>query len=188
MGSPLRVSQAARQRRMWRGLLAVGGCALTACALHSTAPSPGSTYVAPVLAATDPADVERSCRGCHARIAAQWRDSMHRRAFDNPAFSHQFKKEPLPFCRDCHAPLARGRGDEPELLRLGIGCTSCHRPLAPKANEEHHPRLQTSGCESCHQFTFPDGSQQWMQRTADEHRASPYAERSCASCHMDEGR
>src|SRR5262245_3846410 len=46
------------------------------------------------------------CEGCHADVAAEWRGSMHQRAWTDPVFLAAYALEPLSFCRGCHAPEA----------------------------------------------------------------------------------
>jgi hypothetical protein len=138
----------------------------------------------------------RRCERCHVEIAAEWRQSMHRQSHDNPAYRRAFEIEPLEFCESCHAP----EGSE----ELGVGCVSCHLPAgqesvlaaAGESSRAAPHRIQRSigfsrgsgACAGCHEFEFPDRAirerPEWMQRTVSEHRDSPFAEQSCASCHM----
>ncbi|MBS2011696.1 MAG: hypothetical protein JST00_02185 [Deltaproteobacteria bacterium] len=126
-----------------------------------------------------------SCATCHATIAREWGGSSHHRSASNESYVGAVGREPLPFCRACHAPI----GDasiatalQPTALRTGIGCTTCHEGLAPDhaATKVHTP---AKTCASCHEFRFP-ASAALMQKTGQEHRASAYASTPCAECHM----
>lgn len=69
------------------------------------------------------------CEGCHAEIAAEWRGSLHRRAYVDPEFARALAREPQPFCRGCHAPEADPKvRPPPALAALGVGCVTCHAP------------------------------------------------------------
>ncbi|WP_437682717.1 multiheme c-type cytochrome [Sorangium sp. So ce131] len=86
----------------------------------------------------DAAAVNRGCERCHEEIAREWRGSKHQRAYVDAPFQAALAKEPLPFCRGCHAPEARSsRPPPPELAELGVACVTCHvvdgAPLAAPA-------------------------------------------------------
>ncbi|MDI1475230.1 multiheme c-type cytochrome [Polyangium sp. y55x31] len=157
---------------------------------------------APVPRRAHAAEENTRCEACHADIAAEWRASLHKKAHDDPAYQRALAIEPLPFCRGCHAPEADPMRDPPpELGSLGVACTSCHgdlsRVLAAPQNTGRsapHPVVRdaafasASACANCHEFSFPDPDRRFaplfMQSTASEHRASPFAGQSCAECHM----
>ncbi len=181
-----------------RLLLLVAFLATAAVARGADAPAlPGP---APQLrvAAFDAAAVNLTCEGCHRTIAAEWRGSLHHRAWDDPVFLTAYAIEPLGFCRGCHAPEADPAHVPPEgARRLGVGCVTCHvqgadvlGSHARSARVGAHAvvadaRLASSAaCERCHQFDFPQPQRAPMQGTADEHRASPHAAEACQSCHM----
>lgn len=145
------------------------------------------------------------CEGCHAEIAVEWRASLHRQAHTDPAYQRALAREPLAFCRGCHAPEASPDCDPPaELGALGVGCVSCHAaPGGVLASPREHGRspapaphgvvqaaafATAAACASCHEFSFPDPERrrrrELMQSTASEHRGSPFASVSCAACHM----
>ncbi|WP_437942009.1 multiheme c-type cytochrome [Sorangium sp. So ce341] len=156
----------------------------------------------------DPVAVNRDCERCHAEIAREWRGSKHQRAYVDAPFQAALAKEPLPFCRGCHAPEARPARPPPrERAELGVACVTCHvvdgAPLAApmQAGEDQgarrpvpHPVLRdprfasAAACGGCHEFTFPDGAARRapepMQLTLTEHAASAYAGVPCARCHM----
>jgi hypothetical protein len=147
----------------------------------------------------DAARRNAACVGCHADVAAEWRGSLHRRAYTDTAFAEALAREPAAFCRGCHAPEADPAAAAPAALaRLGVGCITCHVPgdvvlAAPRADlssetaphpVRRDPRFAGDGaCAGCHEFTFP-GRRELMQSTVTEHRASAYATTSCADCHM----
>jgi len=160
-------------------------------------PAPG-----PISRATNVTALDAECTRCHAEAAATWRGSLHAQSFTDPVYQRSFSLEPTRFCHDCHAP-------EKSSAEHGIGCVTCHDPAATgavlaapasddakaRAGTDAHrivrdARFATDGaCASCHDFPFPDiearghdGAR--MQRTIGEHRASRFADRTCASCHM----
>lgn len=150
-----------------------------------------------------------ACEGCHEDVAREWRGSLHQRSNIEPAYQRSFAIEPMRFCQGCHAPESDLDADPPaDVSALGVGCVTCHvtpegilaAPPASGANSAPsrapapHPVVRdprfSSGdaCASCHEFPFPDagvrGSIELMQSTHAEHARSPFAETSCAGCHM----
>jgi len=159
------------------------------------------------LGATDPATLEwtdnAACEGCHPAVAAQWAGSEHRTAFTDVSFQTALAIEPRGFCRSCHAPeQAVEQTDTSPAAKLGIGCVTCHLEagsvLATPASSTDAPHPLTRrasfstarACAGCHEFPFPDAGlrdqPELMQSTLREHADSPFADRSCASCHMPE--
>jgi hypothetical protein len=168
----------------------------------------GSSLAAGAQATPEPLPSEAECRECHPEVTAQWQRSRHRSAFQNPDFQRSLAREPLDFCRHCHAP---GLVREPplpaaEAEALGVGCLDCHAgrdtiltgrpttdasvPAAPHALTAIDG-FATQTCARCHEFEFPPTTRQtpgtMMQLTMREHRASGFADRSCASCHLPGG-
>ncbi|MBL9105550.1 MAG: hypothetical protein JNL82_31730 [Myxococcales bacterium] len=149
----------------------------------------------------DAADRNAACERCHSEIAAEWRGSLHRRAYTNASFAAALRREPIGFCRGCHAPEADPERAPPRALaRLGVGCVTCHSPgagdgvlAAPRDDLSHetapHPLRRdprfagAAACAGCHEFAFP-GGRELMQSTVREHAASDRAGDGCASCHM----
>jgi hypothetical protein len=142
------------------------------------------------------------CEACHEDVAAEWRGSLHQRAWTDPVFTSAYVLEPIAFCRGCHAPEADARSSPPEGARaVGVGCVTCHvedgeiigaRGRAP-SGEVHgvraDPRLATTAaCASCHEFDFPRRQGALMQGTVTEHRQSRHADSSCQTCHMKASR
>ncbi len=144
---------------------------------------------------------EDECAQCHEEIAEQWARSRHHTSFTNADFQRSYEREPLAFCRDCHAPALDRFVDSVQAEQLGVGCLDCHlegeallasgSPRQP--SEAPHVLLRSSelatrSCARCHEFEFPARS--WrpkgtmMQTTMREHAASEFADRSCAACHM----
>jgi hypothetical protein len=138
------------------------------------------------------------CIRCHQEIAAEWRESQHHEAWDDPVFIAAYAMEPIPFCRRCHAPEIDERLDQPDNNRhLGVACVTCHvldsRILGradAAGNDDAHPvtgdpRLgQAEWCSTCHDFAFPDPQDARMQGTVLEHRDSQFADKPCQDCHM----
>lgn len=120
------------------------------------------------------------CARCHRAQAEEWSASLHRAAFTDADFQASYRAEPLRFCFDCHAPSAKDEGDLANAA-MGVGCTSCHDVGTGHGVE--HVTSRTNDCSSCHEFTFP-GRSALMQSTVSEHRRSPFASTSCASCHL----
>jgi hypothetical protein len=171
-------------------------------------PGPGPRAHAREASAND------ACVGCHADVARSWRGSLHARAFVDDVFQRAFAIEPLPFCRDCHAPeRAARKAPDPAREALGIACVTCHDPAGrgevlaaprdagdardareasvrpPHAVRREAAFATAAACVGCHDFPFPDVAARGhdglrMQRTAAEHVASPFADTSCAACHM----
>ena len=146
----------------------------------------------------DAAAANLTCEGCHSAIAAEWRGSLHHRAWDDPVFLTAYAIEPLAFCRGCHVPEADpARLPSEGARRLGVGCVTCHvqgaevvGAHAMAAKPGAHPvfadarQATSAACERCHQFEFPTPQRAPMQGTADEHRDSRHAAEACQSCHM----
>lgn len=186
--------------------------ALTACGSEAAPPVPAVTATAtstttamprpaPQLRQGDALARNVDCVACHDDIAGEWDASLHREAYTVREFQRALQREPMPFCRGCHAPEADARRPEPALAAIGVACVTCHLPDgdavlsarpadAPLAAP--HPVLRDpafagpAACAGCHEFTFPDRRPvpEFMQTTIREHAASPHADRTCADCHM----
>ena len=142
------------------------------------------------------------CERCHSQIAAEWRTSRHRAAFTNDAFGRAYALEPDPFCSGCHAPEAKEL-DAPALAEAGVACVTCHLDadgavLAADTSSDEAPHAlrrtaafaRPDACARCHEFAFPSplrDREEMMQTTVREHAASPFANVSCAGCHMPPG-
>ena len=192
----------------WALVALVVGCTGEAPQLHlpSARDMPSNTVTAALLPGPgpqerasheDPLAINRGCERCHPAIGAEWRQSLHGRAWDDPVFLSAYAVEPTPFCRRCHAPEARDhRGAQDERRHLGVACVTCHvfagevRGARATAGSDHHPtvadaRITTAAwCTGCHEFAFPKPQEALMQSTVSEHRASAHADTSCQSCHM----
>lgn len=198
-------------RRRWRVLpaaalvaaAATAGLVLEVSAGPHTLPRPAPDGRA---AGFDAAAENARCEGCHQEIAAEWRASGHRNASTDPVYRRQLAREPLTFCRGCHAPESDPTGPTDAVGdALGVGCVTCHVPdgtvlaapvpAAGTPETPPHPvtrRADFAGvgaCATCHEFSFPDRQRRagplLMQSTVTEHRASPFASVPCAGCHMD---
>jgi hypothetical protein len=144
------------------------------------------------------------CENCHTEVAKEWRASIHRNSWKEPAFQRAFLLEPEPFCQGCHAPEADPNQPVPVALAdMGTGCVSCHVVGdAVLAAQTSHPRGPAPhkvvrdgrldgeyACAGCHEFAFPKGKEPWgtpslLQSTVTEYRNSPAYGKGCASCHM----
>lgn len=155
-------------------------------------PGPG-----PLERADDPVEANRGCERCHPAIAAEWRRSLHARAWGDPVFLAAYAVEPTSFCRRCHAPETReALGAQDERRHLGVACVTCHviagevRGARDLTAGDHHPtfadaRITTPAwCAGCHEFDFPSPQDALMQSTVSEHRASAHADTTCQTCHM----
>lgn len=180
---------------------------LVALGLFGLAATPGSAGPRTLKPgpARGPRDADRltnneACIECHQAEAAEWRGSLHQRAWVDPMFQTAFAIEPMPFCQGCHAPEADPRAEVPKAAaHAGVTCVSCHvvqgevlaapggrSDLAPHAIRREPGFDGDAACVSCHDFDFPSVRGQAMQGTVAEHRRSARREESCASCHMPE--
>ncbi len=151
----------------------------------------------------------RACAGCHADRYAEWAASRHASAFTNPTFVASFRREPMRWCRNCHAPLPAQAARDAPLAGEGVNCAACHvrdgqvltaRPPTDAARAAHPMRVEPAlagadFCGGCHQFNFPGDRPPFhytaapMQDTLAEWRASAAARRgrACQACHMPGG-
>jgi hypothetical protein len=155
----------------------IAGCAWTSTARLPAAPGRfaegGAAHVdlgpVPTGLVSSAAD---DCGRCHAEIAAEWRGSLHARAWTDPIFQEAYAAEPLAECRNCHAPENGGRFPTGRAAHDGVSCAACHvragavlaadDPASPRAARglAPHPVLATRDladsafCAGCHQFNF----------------------------------
>lgn len=182
------------------GLCATSGAPVSAQA-GGAAGLPGP---APQRRGQPAAAINAECERCHVTITAEWRDSYHRRAYTDDAFQRALAREPLAFCRRCHAPESDPQEPATGWAReSGVACVTCHliggsirTGLGGRAAAEPSPhpvqrdqRLSAdAACASCHEFQFPDAHArrrpELMQATLREHRASSEAPVPCIDCHM----
>lgn len=158
------------------------------------------------VAAVDARLTEAECRACHPEAADQWASSRHHASYSNEDFQRSYAREPLDFCRECHAPALVRAAPLPddEAEALGVGCLDCHAsagavwtgPGSEPSDEAPHAVVRTAdfgtaSCARCHEFDFPATSGRphgaLMQKTMQEHRASPHADTPCAQCHLPRG-
>lgn len=82
------------------------------------------------------------CAGCHKDIHASWSESLHARAYSNPAFTaalqlvaQRGKEKDRAACLSCHAPTTlvtkATRADDP-FVQEGITCSFCHAVTGAK--------------------------------------------------------
>lgn len=139
-----------------------------------------------------------ACARCHVEIAAEWRASQHRSAWDDEVFLSAYAVEPIPFCRRCHAPeIDEEKAGHDPSRHVGVGCVTCHvlgedvlGARAMPGTKDAHPVMrepqmtEPAWCSGCHQFAFPIPQEAAMQSTLQEHRESKLGDRSCQQCHM----
>ncbi len=141
-----------------------------------------------------------SCEGCHADVAAEWRQSGHAVSWTSPALrAESLRFGGLADCVACHAPgfvlapdLPPGKTPEARAAARehGVDCLSCHRasledarvaaardrpdvPCRPAAE----PRLSAPAtCGRCHRATHED----WLGAPASVRGEG------CVACHMPE--
>lgn len=118
----------------------------------------------PTPAGLDGVDAAR-CGKCHAEIVAEWRGSMHAKAWEDPVFQEAYLVEPLAECRNCHAPENGGGEPTGRAAAEGVSCAVCHvregKVLAGHgARSGPHVLYATrhldssAMCAGCHQFNF----------------------------------
>jgi len=128
-----------------------------------------------------------ACGTCHSAIAREWAGSSHHRSASNEHYTAAVEREPLAFCRGCHAPsgdASYSTSRQTAAFESGIGCTTCHEGMKvdhASSSAERHSSAKT--CASCHEFSFPT-SPALMQKTNAEHAVSAFASTACESCHM----
>lgn len=196
-------------------LWAVAGAAVPAvptAPLPTHLPAPWSTPLfeqarRPLRHVTPPPQIAslsaEACGLCHATQYRQWLGSRHAQAFTNRIFVASYRREPMRWCRNCHAPLPE---QAHALTEEGINCAACHvrdgavlgsTTPTDKALAAHPVRVtgalrDPDFCGGCHQFNFPrDGAavrytDQPMQDTVAEWRRTG-AKDTCQSCHMAAG-
>jgi hypothetical protein len=185
-------------------LVVVGVLAVASAAASSGERMPGP---APQRRAGDAARENAACEACHVDVANEWRGSMHAQADVDPVYRRALAREPMAFCRGCHAPEADPSTDAPpRLAAIGVGCVTCHRtsgdavlagPARGERREAPHAIVRDArfaspaACASCHEFDFPDSAArahpERMQSTVSEHAASASAATACGACHMPRG-
>ncbi|MEM9461237.1 MAG: multiheme c-type cytochrome [Myxococcota bacterium] len=200
--------------RGWNWLLgwvALGGLGLSMPANSASRLRAGTAGRSPAMPGPahgrrDPSrmQMQSQCVECHPMQAQQWVESGHAKAFTAPTVQRAFEQEPRAFCRGCHAPEADPRRTTPaEAAAVGVACVSCHvvdgeilagtepssdAPASPHAVRRDPAFTTARACARCHEFGFTDvharRRPELMQSTVSEHRRSPYADVSCAQCHM----
>ncbi len=190
----------------WVALCGLGISLPATSALRSKAAGRGSSQPGPARGRPEASrlTMQSECVRCHAVQAEQWVDSGHARAFTAKTFQQALEREPRAFCRGCHAPEADPRRPTPDdAAAVGVACVSCHvvggeilastEPNSDAGTSPHavrrDPAFTTArACAGCHEFGFTDvharRRPELMQSTVTEHRRSPYADVSCAQCHM----
>lgn len=175
-------------KTIFSGLLALGGV----IALMMVLMPPSEEAPLRLVSSTQ-------CFSCHADVAAEWQESHHQFAFENPEvkrLSNDFANQE---CLACHAPrpVLNFNPGERVLARqsergLGVDCLSCHshpeggvgtmNPAA-KSDAPCQPRFSermesVEHCASCHN----------QHKTVEQWRAAPAELKGtgCIDCHMPE--
>lgn len=184
--------------------LLLGLCAVDGSSVARAGSATGLPGPAPQRRSQSAAAINAECERCHVAIAAEWRDSYHKKAYSDDSFQRALAREPLAFCRRCHAPEADPQKNATGWARdSGVACVTCHlvgdsirtglggRTGADPSPHpvQRDPRLSAdAACASCHEFQFPDAHArrrpELMQATLREHRASSESATSCIDCHM----
>lgn len=146
----------------------------------------------------------RQCADCHAEAAAEWRESHHALAYENPEvrkLSQDFQNEE---CLACHAPrpvLSFAPGER-VLERasdraLGVDCLACHGLVeggvatadpAPDPRAPCRPRLEprmadVQHCAACHN---QHGTVDQWREAPQEWEGRAFRGANCLHCHMPE--
>jgi hypothetical protein len=141
------------------------------------------------------------CERCHQEVYREWRDSLHSRAWENPAFQAASAGRRASECASCHtpAPVAPAsavvvRSAHPE---EGVTCITCHLSTDPDAAPltmrgpvsrtspiEVHPvierdlfYLSSELCGVCHVGSY----QEWLAVAPAGEAAG---KETCQGCHM----
>ena len=170
------------------GLIAIGGLIVLTMILLP----PSDTEPLRLLSSTQ-------CFSCHADVAAEWQQSHHQFAYENPEvrkLSNDFANQE---CTACHAPrpVLSFKPGERVLARqseraMGVDCLSCHAhpdggvgTMNPSAKNDApcRPRFSermasVDHCASCHN----------QHKTVEQWRAAPAELKGsgCIDCHMPE--
>ncbi|MEZ4517101.1 MAG: cytochrome c3 family protein [Chloroflexota bacterium] len=121
----------------------------------------------------EPVASSEECIGCHEGLRANWEESPHAHALDNPAFQEKWEEEGNPSeCLQCHTT-----GYDPatgEYAEGGVACLTCHSPVPDNHPDNMIPtNVSSEACGSCHVDTMSDL----------EHSAHGDANLDCSQCH-----
>lgn len=97
------------------------------------------------------------CAACHADIFAEWKGSLHARAFSSEKFQRLWKENhKKPQCLECHT-TGHAAGTN-KYQHAGVTCESCHGAMS-----EGHPGdakmpipISSEMCKSCHDKTYKE--------------------------------
>ena len=136
--------------------------------------------------ATPPEALSASaCGACHQEIYAEWKTSIHSRAWTDPYFQVDWKFDGAQqICKNCHIPLDR----QQEHKVLGFRDTEKLKPILAD-NPDFDPKLQHEGvtCAACH---FKDGKILGVHGDLDApHPVEKLADPNeiCLRCHIVQG-
>ena len=87
------------------------------------------------------------CGECHKAIFAEWRTSIHAKAYVDPQFQAEWKKDGIYLCVNCHAPL---QNQQPEIV-VGLKDGNLRTPIT-EPNPDFDAALRDEGitCAVCH--------------------------------------
>ena len=146
----------------------------------------------------------RQCLECHPGVAAEWQESHHAYAFENPEvrkLSNDFRNEE---CLACHAPrpVFQFELGERVLARaadraLGVDCLSCHAlpgggvattnpapSLTAPCRPQTRARLASAdNCGACHN---QHGTVDQWKAAPERVDGKPFKGQNCLHCHMPE--
>jgi len=120
-----------------------------AAAFFATQPS----YFQPLADTRPPGGLEAmdsaTCGACHPDQLAEWRDSIHARAWDDDQYQAELTKDPgiRWICINCHLPLY----DQQPRLPVGLTDGDLRQPILVD-NPRHDETLRDDaiGCAACH--------------------------------------
>jgi hypothetical protein len=102
----------------------------------------------------DPTPQPDDCAACHPDVEAQWANSLHAHAYDDPLFFDRWKSLGEPGeCLVCHTTGYQATTGE--YADPGVTCAACHGEVI-----ENHPpavmpiRSDTDYCGTCHPITL----------------------------------
>jgi len=141
----------------------------------------------------------QACGTCHAEVFAEWKETLHARAWSDPVYRMSAGRPPKSECRSCHIPepilfdrFDVSYGYRPYTrssdLDDGVGCVACHfredRSVAAGRTARAPCRPVADGrirsaefCGSCHNPTH-DAYFEWKTSAAAKRGTS------CVDCHL----
>ncbi len=164
---------------------ATGDVHADAAAFFATQPEDFRPLAHPAVPAGLEAMDAGTCGGCHQDQLAEWRDSIHARAWDDDQYQAELHKDPAIrwICINCHLPLY----DQQARLPVGLAGDDLRKPtLVDNPGYDEKLRDDAIGCAACH---VRDGHVEGPTGVAD---GAPHATRKspdlttaafCTRCH-----